>query len=352
MTERDKLIAQAEALEHEAEALEPAPNAMLQALGVMRALRQGAARYRALAAQQPVEEPSDASGGVPAPWKIPALPDEFSGKYGDNEMGRKLAELGSDPKNRDALNKMARYMSDSNPQASAPADINALATEVYNAAMSAPADYPLNEGIPPAHDLDALVARGLAVANTLANEEAELLERFVLAIHDLRAQSAEYEKRGQALEILAARITRLEADNESMRDMFEVGSALMETLKANMPTYSWLQCPSEVVTDLMNEKADLEAANAQLEKKVKSADAGADMYAKAWQRELGRWMGRNHHHIDACVIGTQNLVKAFEDYGNPRCCGQPEYCTNLQCARLLRSRMGLDSAPLAKGAKS
>jgi len=61
MTERDKLIAQAEALEHEAEALEPAPNAMLQALGVMRALRQGAARYRALAAQQPeaVEHPLD-----------------------------------------------------------------------------------------------------------------------------------------------------------------------------------------------------------------------------------------------------------------------------------------------------
>jgi plasmid maintenance system antidote protein VapI len=83
----------------------------------------------------------------------------------------------------------------------------------------------------------------------------------------------------------------------------------------------------------------------ELETQVKTANADADMYAKAWQRELGQWMGRNRHRIDACVTGTRALVKAFADYDTPRCCGTPEYCGNNNCASLLKHRIALKETP-------
>jgi hypothetical protein len=49
---------------------------------------------------------------------------------------------------------------------------------------------------------------------------------------------------------------------------------------------------------------------ARLRTKLEDAEVDASMYARAWQRELGSWMGPKRHHIDACVIGTQNLVAA------------------------------------------
>lgn len=43
-------------------------------------------------------------------------------------------------------------------------------------------------------------------------------------------------------------------DQAEREDMESIGRALMETLSINLPHYSWLHCPSEVVVDLINER--------------------------------------------------------------------------------------------------
>lgn len=47
------------------------------------------------------------------------------------------------------------------------------------------------------------------------------------------------------------------ADQE---DMENIGRAFMESLHRNMPDYSWSECPSEVIVDLINQRDDARAS--------------------------------------------------------------------------------------------
>lgn len=62
-------------------------------------------------------------------------------------------------------------------------------------------------------------------------------------------------------------------------------------------------------TRQLDQIGKLEAEVARLTKLARQNDADANMYARAWQRELAGFLRPKRHHIDMLVVSTQDLVR-------------------------------------------
>lgn len=84
----------------------------------------------------------------------------------------------------------------------------------------------------------------------------ELYERDTA---DLAAQLAAVTVERGTLGLQVQDLTnKLKTKDEQIEDHTAIGAALLETLASSYPSYSWLQCPTEVVCDLLNDIQELD----------------------------------------------------------------------------------------------
>jgi hypothetical protein len=80
---------------------------------------------------------------------------------------------------------------------------------------------------------------------------------------------------------------------------------------AEIERKKWEDSARLLATEKGNAVVDWQRA----EQRAKDANADADMYAKAWQRELAVYDGtiyNKHHHIDAMVVTTQKFIAEWK----------------------------------------
>lgn len=112
-----------------------------------------------------------------------------------------------------------------------------------------------------------------------------------LNIDEKFAERMHYQTRIATLE---RDLAAAQAERDERQDMANVGEALMETIKRNLsPHWSWNDCPSEVVVDLINERDEARAEAAALRALLRSV---------VRKNIAFRWDGEKQCHVPWIMV--------------------------------------------------
>lgn len=108
-------------------------------------------------------------------------------------------------------------------------------------------------------------------------------------------------------------------------DHRNIGAALMETLAGSCPTYSWMQCPTEIVVDMINEKHDAEIQFRQRIERLEGALRIAIADIESWHEALDETVGLpadvnvlpELRQVLGAADGQQPSIVAVDHEGKP-----------------------------------